>query len=945
MDKIGGHIFFLFWFPCLAFSQPVDFYGVYKEVYPISRDSVLFYYDTLNRLDFEDILQANIQSKFQSRGITDRINNGCQGLFNEGCHTIWLKNIIENPLPKKGLFYLFNYYFYGDFETVYVQRGQDSLEVLFAGVLTPLSKLTPIQLYNSRLCSENKPLIPLYLDAGEIVTVYSKIEHYSNTKIAIRPMLIPDDAFRLDSQRQVPEHEKGIFLQGVLWVMFFFNVCIFLLNRMIAFLWLAGYNLCMAFIFIYLNKLNCYIFPEHQSFVLYSLVLAKAAIPGFYAGFIYSFLNIPKTLPRFVAVFKTGIWSSLAIFVISLLLFSIGASWEKVDVFTDYYVVLILIPLLAFIYYALKEKRTEYYFFLAGNGFLLLGAFSYFIYYWIRRDICGWVDCGSLPIFGEVVLQYCIVAELLTFAAGLGHKTLNAEKEKIRLETLNEVKGRLYTNITHEFRTPLTVIMGMLNNIKNHDNERKLISRNSKNLLRLVNQLLDLSKLDAGKMQLDLVNGDIVNFLKYLTESFASMAAEKDIDLQFYCAEEKIQMDFDEIKLQHIIYNLISNAIKFTDNGEAVKIEILNKNQFGNNLLLINVSDTGVGIAPEKMPYIFDRFFQADQGYNRKGEGTGIGLTLTKELVELMGGRLEVESTPNVGSVFSVYLPIHNNVASTFTPSNFEKYWESLADINSENKSTRLLNKNNLPQLLIIEDNRDVAIFLQSLLQNIYQIRIAEDGQKGIDKAIETIPDIIISDVMMPEKDGYEVCKTLKQDERTSHVPIIMLTAKAEQKDKVAGLKHGADAYLVKPFDKEELFVRLEKLLELRKALQAKYNVQPTPPGSLSSTAPPTIEDHFLKKLREATESIMADSDDTIVKLEKAMRLSQMQLYRKLKALTGKTPTLYIRSVRLQKARELLQNSDLNVSEIAYEVGFSDPAYFSRVFGEEFGQSPSDFRK
>lgn len=526
-----------------------------------------------------------------------------------------------------------------------------------------------------------------------------------------------------------------------------------------------------------------------------------------------------------------------------------------------------------------------------------------------------------------------------------------ARAEALRLQELDSLKSRLYTNITHEFRTPLTVIMGAADNLTHDVNVRNLIRRNSKNLLRLINQLLDLSKLDSGSMKMDMVQGDIIHYLRYLTESFYSMAHEKGISLRFYTEVEELVMDFDEVKVQHIIYNLLSNALKFTQSGGSVVFHTSKKARERHRWLQLRVQDTGAGIAPAQLPHIFERFFQADSSTTRKGEGTGIGLALTKELVEMMGGTIEVKSRPGEGTEFTVLLPAHRSETTAKLETDFTSSSVLAPELMPDPLSPEARNEQKetappteRPLLLLIEDNKDVAAYIKTLLRKDYQISIAHDGQQGIDLALETVPDIIISDVMMPKKDGFEVCGTLKQDIRTSHIPIILLTAKAEQKDKVAGLKHGADAYLMKPFDKAELFVRLEKLLELRRKLQQRYSGGATATGSPLTPAVPTLEDVFLEQLTAATEEIMGDPENAIARLERAMQLSQMQLYRKLKALTGQTPSLFIRSVRLRKAMHLLKTTHLNVSEIAYEVGFSDPAYFSRAFKEEFGMPPSSLR-
>ncbi len=527
-----------------------------------------------------------------------------------------------------------------------------------------------------------------------------------------------------------------------------------------------------------------------------------------------------------------------------------------------------------------------------------------------------------------------------------------ALEESKRMKELNGLKTRLYTNITHEFRTPLTVIMGMNENIEDHPQEKKLIRRNSKNLLRLVNQLLDLSKLESGNLKLENIQGNIVHYLQYLTESFYSMANEKDIRLTFYTEAEELVMDYDEAKIQHIVYNLLSNAIKFTPKEGKVILHIQEQEQNGMPYLKMKVKDTGIGIDEERLPHVFDRFYQVDGSNTRGGEGTGIGLTLVKELVEMMEGQIEVSSKLDKGTEFNIWLPIKTASATkrkTHTVvQNHENGVEEVIPESTESIPLEIATSNNgtdKPEVLIIEDNKDVVTYIEKLLRVNYTVHIARDGAKGIAAAIELVPDVIISDVMMPEKDGYEVCETLKQDVRTSHIPIILLTAKSAQEDKVAGLKYGADAFLSKPFDKEELFIRLEKLIELRRQLQSYYSVSRMAPTGESVVESPTpIEDEFLQKMRTEVEKRMEDSDFGVIQLVHRMAMSNTQMYRKLKALTGKTPSQFIREIRLQKGYELLNTSDLNISEIAYEVGFSDPNYFSRTFQKKFGKAPRDIR-
>ncbi len=521
------------------------------------------------------------------------------------------------------------------------------------------------------------------------------------------------------------------------------------------------------------------------------------------------------------------------------------------------------------------------------------------------------------------------------------------KSEAKRKQDLDKLKSRLYTNITHEFRTPLTVILGMADNIRGNPKEKKLIHRNSQNLLRLVNQLLDLSKLDARTMKLDLIQADIINYLQYLTESFYSMAEEKKIRLVFYPEIKDLVMDFDEVKIQHIIYNLLSNAIKFSNPGGKIVLHALKDENNGIPQLKIKVKDTGIGISEKNLEHIFDRFYQADGSSTRNAEGTGIGLTLTKELVEVMGGEISVSSEVGAGTEFLILLPIQRTAALQSRAPNSELNLDAeLVSISNGDNSfseeevefrgvTALESR---ATVLVVEDNLDVVTYINSLLETDYQILTASNGKLGLEKAYETIPDIIISDVMMPEMDGYEVCRNLKNDERTSHIPIILLTAKAATDDRIEGLSVGADAYLTKPFNKKELFIRLEQLLTLRKKMQEKY-------GSFETiSSKPSLDDIFIQKLKNAVEERIDDPDFGVTHLCRAANLSNMQVNRKLKALTGKTPSRFIRSIRLQKAMELLKTTDLNVSEIAYEVGFGDPSYFSRSFSEEFGKAPNVIR-
>ena len=525
------------------------------------------------------------------------------------------------------------------------------------------------------------------------------------------------------------------------------------------------------------------------------------------------------------------------------------------------------------------------------------------------------------------------------------------EQQAEKLLELDKAKSRFFTNISHEFRTPLTIISGMAGQIM--DNPKawatkggRMIKQNSSNLLNLVNQILDLRKLEAKEFQLNMVQGDVVKYLHYLTQSYEQYAQSKGLHLHFLSAIETLVMDYDPEKLLRIISNLLSNAVKYTPDKGNVYFHLNHSVINGQAFLQLRVEDTGTGIAAEQLDNIFDRFYQVDDSTTRKVEGTGIGLALTKEMVHLMNGSIDVNSTPGKGTTFSVLLPITNESPITevlspevaqVKPSVMEKPINQPAPIEKTPADQRP--EAELPTLLIVEDNPDIRQFLVACLESDYQLETATNGQEGIDLALEIVPDLIISDVMMPQKDGFELCEILKTDERTSHIPIILLTAKVDMESKISGLKTGADAYLTKPFEPEELMVRLEKLFELRQKLQARYR------SLEAESIPENKEDEFVQKVRQVVLANIGDETFGITQLCRAVTLSRAQMHNKLKAITGQSASIFIRFIRLQRAKELLESSDLNVSEIGYEVGFKNPSYFSSAYREEFGVPPSKTRK
>ena len=521
-------------------------------------------------------------------------------------------------------------------------------------------------------------------------------------------------------------------------------------------------------------------------------------------------------------------------------------------------------------------------------------------------------------------------------------KTSQLENQQaVKIRELDAAKSRFYTNITHEFRTPLTVIKGLTDQVVGNEEKKELIQRNSNILLRLINQLLEISKADKGELQLRLIQDDVIKYLQYLCESYKSWGATKNIRFHFLPELSSLKMDFDPERLQQVIGNLISNAIKNTESGGDLYFFI--KKIEGN--LSIVVKDTGAGIHPDNLSNIFDRFYQEKDTVNSQ-VGSGIGLALVKELIILMGGTIIATSELGVGSEFSITLPITNKAEMTDVRQVLnqvvvqkENIKETSAVSHIQLTGTEENGEKNT--VLIVEDNADVRHYVALCLQDAFHVSIAQNGQEGVDMAINAIPDLIISDVMMPVKNGLELCEELKTNILTSHIPIILLTAKADQEAKVQGLMRGADAYLSKPFDKEELIVRVTSLTEQRQRIQKHYLT-----GSNQIKGKDhALENQFLSNIQAIIMKELTNTQFDVQRLAREIGMSRSQVYRKVKALTGRSIANYVRYIRLQEGKRILENSDKTISEVAYEVGFSDLPYFSKAFSEEFGYPPNATRK
>ncbi len=876
----------------------------------------------------------------------------------------WSKFQIANNLPKQKSItdWVLKYSLTFTDLDVFLVDEEGEVQTYKSGFFTPL----PARTFTPNVKAN---IVKISLLRNKSYTVYTRMDC---DRSAILPEftlnLIPAEKYLTD----VSEHkEKNAIYFGFVLMMLIYNLFLYAFAKDKAFIFYTVYLLGLLVFVIYnsgslADWVTSSLFPNKPELIHFFKLFFYIGMIGYWT-FVRVFMNLSKVLPTWNIIFK---WLSIlaipAMFLDAYLMASTNFSYNISDKVSLSFAALFCLSIFACVIPLIKTNDKKAYFIVFGiitmGSGILLTIFS---------------RLQSID-FSTLSLRIGSLFEIMAFSLGLAYRRLLEERERQqayfqlvktrliqeqeqkeadRLKELDNIKSRLYTNITHEFRTPLTVIMGINDRITNNDKSKDLIHRNSENLLRLINQMLDLAKAEEGKLELDLIQKDIINYIQYLTESFLSAAESKNIRLAFYTEKQQLIIKYDEAKIQHIIQNLLSNAIKFTPDYGKIIIHTKTIEIKKQSFLQIKVKDSGIGIAKEEIPHIFDRFYQSDNTSTRKVGGTGIGLALTKELVSLMNGKIIVESELEKGSEFIIQLPYEKELSSEIEYASivnepppihlaFSKLptTKDAATEIEEELRTANIEPDNKPFLLVIEDNEDVLTYIQLCLVNHYNIQVARNGEEGVKKALELIPDIIISDVMMPKKNGFEVTQTLKQDKKTSHIPIIILTAKATQQNKLKGLKYGADAYLMKPFDKEELLIRLEKLVELRTRLQRYYaSGKFLEKESQAKSANP--ESIFLKEIHQIIRDHLMENDFSVPKIAQIMNMSQVQVYRKLKALTDKTPNQYIRAIRMEKAMDLLKTTNLNISEIAYDLGFSDPNYFSRTFQQVYGQTPSSIRK
>jgi signal transduction histidine kinase/DNA-binding response OmpR family regulator len=560
----------------------------------------------------------------------------------------------------------------------------------------------------------------------------------------------------------------------------------------------------------------------------------------------------------------------------------------------------------------------------------------------------GWAYIIYIGIIGLLIWFW---QQLISSRLRQKNEILNERREKERNEELNQLKLYFFTNITHEFRTPLTLISAPLDNLISDDVPKdkkefyyRLIKENIRRLKRLVDQLMDFRKAEHERLMLKVRSLDLDDFIHRMADNFIELAKRKNIDFKInFQGQNTGSCWFDPEILDKIIYNLLSNAFKFTPDGGNITIQV----NINGNAADVSVSDSGIGISPEDLPYVFERFYTSAKTVNKYYSGTGIGLSFSKRLAEIHHGTLNVESTPGKGSVFTLQIPVKKeeySVNEIFEDEKSSEWNESQESVITDSEDLDFnLNEDEFDGkniLLIVEDNEDLSAYLKTQFSNAFKVYTAFNGKEGFNLAREKMPDIIISDVMMSEMDGFEFCKKIKNDLLTNHIPVVLLTALSSIENKMNGIDKGADAYIEKPFEIKYLDSVIHNLLKQRVLLREKYFIENR---SLSKPGETGQEAKFLLKFEEVVLKHLSDPDFSVTILCSELNLSRSQLFRKFRSITGNNPSDFIRIMRLKKAAEIILKENIGVNEVAYEVGFTSPSHFISSFKKYYGKTPGEY--
>lgn len=907
--------------PVVSFTQGPVYTHVFTDLVQKKvsfDDSLYIFIDTEQKYDIWDIVNST-EIEFLR---TD------PAMQPEPPFTVWTKLILRNEGSSARHDY-FSFCLEADTNWVYLVKDGKLLDKQFAGRwFHPSDKSFP-SFY---------PYAPASIEAGEEKLYYFRSlftkpvgpEHF--THIAIQPA-------RPLLHRHFDSYVWHAFYAGIMLFFGGFSLFLFIVFREIIFIYFASITLFFTLYFVNLQGMDSAFISGNFGRVLipYAHLIISGLILSIFLyakGYVRLKEKMPKYYPFFLAATVLVVPYGHVMRVLGMDMQTLTMSHNLLLVV---WVFLLIIPLIFLTTKNDKEARVL----LTSIGLLFFGAVLFLTSFNMEDPRYTWLQygfqLGSIAFSG--ILFY-----------GLFDKINSIRSEQRRIFELDKLKSTFFANISHEFRTPLTLMKGPLQEVIDGCDDPKTLQllkmahRNADRQLQLVNQLLDLSKLDAGKMELGAQQGNFVPFLKGVVNAYQSLAEQKNIDLQLICPYDEVQLWFSQDKMDKIIQNLLSNAFKFTLSGGKVTVSL----SLDSGSAVLTVSDTGRGISKDDLPHVFNRFFQAELDKYTEGAGSGIGLALVRDLVQLHGGTIVVKSKIGQGSTFAVEIPLGKDHLATidFIEGNplqsvkVPKQDTSMSmtdDVHDESFSSESYARE-VPHLLVIEDNADVRAFIRFRLENSFQISEASDGQQGINMAMDLMPDIIISDVMMPEMDGFEVCKVLKTDIRSCHIPIILLTARANHSAKIEGLETGADDYLTKPFNSEELELRALNLVRLRRQLKERFAESITLRPSEVTTN--SLDQSFLDAVLNTIEANLTNDQFSIDTLTKEIGISKSNLNNKLRALINQSTNQLIQSVRLQRALNLLEQKAGTVSEVAHQTGFKSTAYFIKCFKDKYGKTP-----
>lgn len=675
-------------------------------------------------------------------------------------------------------------------------------------------------------------------------------------------------------------------------------------------------------------------FKDHDT-TYYFMAPMVFLLSGVFIAFVNSFAEIKSFNPAFSKELKWFAGFTYLAAVVMFLYVLISKDFTMVKSHMN----LVLLPLHIYGIYAVIRafivvKSPLRYYILLGNVFLI-GFSMVGVYYGSQNAFSGSVESNNVfGFYSFNITQLGVFLELLVFSMGLGHKFYYVEIEKNRFQKIDELKTKLYTDISHEIRTPLTLISGPIENQLNRigltdkdKNELTLIKDNAQRLMGLVNQMLDLSMIDSGQFRPKVVRDDLRGLIVQLVEAFSYLAKQQNIHIE-YDFKDLGDAWFDRDVVEKIVSNLLSNAIKYAPKHSEVFVDAEKKQ----DSFIFSIVNSTEGIQIEDLSKLFQRFHRN----NQYSEGVGVGLALVRELVSLSNGSIIANNIGKDKIQFTLTLPISQPATEKFSPR--PKITAQETDVSPKESIDFVKPKKST--LLIVEDDKDILNYITSIFEDDHIILKGKNGKEGLDLALEKLPDLIISDIMMPVHTGIELCVGLKNNELTSHIPIILLTAKAGEESQLKGLETGADAYVTKPFSPKILKVRVEKLLENRTRLREHYaNTFTIDPGLV----PTKTETEFLKRLQKVLDEHITSTEFTSEKFAQYMYMSRSQLHKKLQAITGMSTTEFVRRQRINLAKELLADSDAPISGIAYQIGFNTPSYFNKVFKEIVGCTPNEY--